>query len=225
MDVLNLLKIIRIILGIGLLCFFLFFFVIIRIIRKIHQFPIPSFLTVLIDNPFRRKLLQQPKKIAERLNLRPGMKVVEIGPGKGNYTIVVAEQVKPGGMVYAIDISEDIITRLKERVREENIEYINPQIDDVYELSFEDKSIDRVLAIACLPELPDQVKALQECKRILKPDGIISLAEIILDPDYPFRKTEKRWAREAGLQLKEEFGNWFVYQFNFKKPDDSVENP
>jgi ubiquinone/menaquinone biosynthesis C-methylase UbiE len=217
MDILNLLKIIGIILGIALLCFFLFFFVIIRIIRKIHPFPIPSFLTRLIDNPFRRKFLQQPKKIADRLNLRPGMKVVEIGPGKGNYTKAVAEQVKPDGIVHAIDISKDIITRLKDRVRGENIKNINPQIDDVHKLSFEDESIDRVFAIACLPEIPDQIKALQECKRILKPDGIISLSEIILDPDYPFRKTEKRWAREAGLELKEEFGNWFVYQLNFIK--------
>ncbi|GAI78803.1 unnamed protein product, partial [marine sediment metagenome] len=46
-------------------------------------------------------------------------------------------------------------------------------------------------------EIP--IRALREFKRILKPDGIISLSELFLDPDYPLCRTEKRWAKEAGL--------------------------
>ncbi len=192
-------------------------FVIVRIIRKIYKFPIPAFATRLIDNPFRRRLIQKPELIAERMQLKPGMIVVEIGPGKGSYTKAVAEKVQPNGKVFAIDIQESIINRLKKKIKKENIQNIIPKIDDAHNLSFEDESVDRVFAITCLPEIPDPIKALREFKRILKPDGIISLSELFLDPDYPLRRTEKRWAKEAGLDFFEGFGNWFVYQLNFIK--------
>jgi len=70
------------------------------------------------------------------------------------------------------------------------------------------------VAIACLPEI---LRVLRECHRILKPDGLICLSEVFPDPDYPRRRTEKQWADEAGFELDEEFGNWFVYQLNFRK--------
>lgn len=172
---------------------------------------------MLIDNPIRRRIVQPPEAVADRMDLKPGMKVVEVGPGKGSYTVAVAERVLPDGEVYAVDIQESVVERLKKRIGREAITNIHPRIDDAYALSFEDGSVDRVLAIAALPEIPEPVRALREFHRILKSDGLVCLSELLPDPDYPLRRTEKRWAREAGFELKEEFGNLFVYQLNFKK--------
>ena len=199
---------------------FFIVFVILRIIRRYYKFPIPGFMTRLIDNPIRRKFIQKPEKIAERMKIKPGMTIVEIGPGKGSYTKEIARSIFPDGKVYAIDIQESIINRLKKKIEKENITNIIPKIDDAYNLSFEDESVDRVLMIACLPEIPEPVRALKEIKRVLKPNGLISLSEMLPDPDYPRRKTEKRWADEAGFELDEQFGNWFVYQLNFKKKEN-----
>ena len=217
MDIWSILWIVFLVFLIVLGIFFFIVFVVIRIIRRYYKFPIPGFLTRLIDNPIRRKFIQKPEKIAKRMNLEPGMNIVEIGPGKGSYTKAIAKSVLPDGKVYAIDIQESVINRLKKRIEKENISNIIPKIDDTYNLSFEDESVDRVLMIACLPEIPDPIRALKEIKRVLKPDGLISLSEMLPDPDYPRRKTEKKWADEAGFELDEEFGNWFVYQLNFKK--------
>ncbi len=192
-----------------------YLFVVAKIIRKIHPFPIPAFMTRIIDNPIRRKFIQKPYLIAERMNLQPGMKVIEIGPGKGNYTKAVASKILPDGEVYAIDIQESVINRLKKRLENEEIKNIIPMINDVYNLTFENESIDRIFAIACLPEIPNPVQALMELKRVLKPEGIISFSELFIDPDYPLRRTEKKWAKEAGLVFIERFGNFFSYQLNF----------
>ena len=86
-----------------------------RIFRHYHHFPIPSFATQLIDNPIRRLIIQKPDIIADRMHLEPGMKVVEIGPGKGSYTIALAKRIIPNGKVYAIDIQESVIKRLKKK--------------------------------------------------------------------------------------------------------------
>lgn len=199
------------------ICILLWIFVIARIIRKIHKFPIPAFFTRLIDNAWRRKFIQKPESVANNMSLKPGMIVLEVGPGKGNYTKAVAERLLPNGKVYAIDIQETVIKRLKKKVEDEEISNIIPKIDDVHNLSFDNESVDRIFAITCLPEIPDPVLALEEFKRVLKPGGIVSLCELFIDPDYPLRKTEKKWANKAGLEFLEGFGNFFVYQLNFIK--------
>ncbi|MBA7696575.1 2-methoxy-6-polyprenyl-1,4-benzoquinol methylase [subsurface metagenome] len=217
MDFWLILRIIFLIFLIILGSFFFIVFVILRIIRRYYKFPIPSFMTRLIDNPIRRKFIQKPETVVERMRLKPGMIIIEIGPGKGSYTKALAKNILPDGKVYALDIQESIIIRLKKRIEKEGITNIIPKIDDAYNLSFEDESVDRVLMIACLPEIPDPIRVLKELKRVLKPDGLISLSEMLPDPDYPRRKTEKKWAEEAGFDLDEQFGNWFIYQLNFKK--------
>lgn len=194
--------------------------IIIRIIRKYYKFPIPGFMTKIIDNAFRRKFIQKPDLIADRMALEPGMVVVEIGPGKGSYTKKVAEKVLPDGRVYAIDIQESVIKNLKKKVEKEGITNIIPKIDDAYNFSFETESVDRIFAITCLPEIPEPIRALRECRRILKRDGLISICELVIDPDYVWRKTEKKWAKKAGLTFHEGFGNWFNYQLNFKKKSE-----
>jgi ubiquinone/menaquinone biosynthesis C-methylase UbiE len=202
---------------IGFIIILFFVCVVLRVIRRYYKFPIPSFFTELIDNPYRRRFIQKPSVVADRLDLKPGMIVVEIGPGKGSYTKAIAERVLPGGKVYAVDIQEAVIDRLKKRILDEKIPNIIPQIDNAHDFTFSDKSVDRVIAIACLPEIPEPVKVLREVRRILKPDGLLSLSELAPDPDYPRRKTVKRWAAEAGFRLHSEYGNWFVYQLNFVK--------
>ena len=82
----------------------------------------------------------------KRMKLKPGMIVVEIGPGKGSYTKAVAEKVLPNGKVFAIDVQETVIKRLKQKIEKENISNIIPKIDDAHNLSFEDNSVDRIFA-------------------------------------------------------------------------------
>ena len=167
MDIWLILRIIFFTFLIALGCFALIVFIILRIIRRYYKFPAPALLTRLIDNPIRRKLIQKPEKIALRMNLEPGMIILEIGPGKGSYTKAVAKKILPDGKVYALDIQETVINRLKKKIAKEGITNIIPKIDDAYNLSFEDESVDRVLMIACLPEIPDPIRVLKELNRVL----------------------------------------------------------
>ena len=190
---------------------------ILRFIKHYHHVPTPAIATQVIDNPIRRRFIQRPDTVAERMHLKPGMIAVEIGPGKGSYTIEVAKRVLPDGKVYAVDVQEAVVDSLKKKVEREGVTNVFPVVDDAYDLALEDGSVDRVFAIACLPEIPDPVRVLREANRILREDGLVCLSELFPDPDYPRRKTEIRWAEEAGFEVDEMFGNWFIYQLNFRK--------
>lgn len=187
-----------------------------KLIRRFWKFPIPSILTAVIDNPVRRKV-QSPRTLADRMSLHAGMQVLEVGPGKGSYTFEVAKRVSPNGKVIAVDIQESVVRRLEQKCRERNIDNVEPRVADVYDLNFEDETFDRIFSIACLPEIPDPVRALQELRRVLKPSGLLCLVEVFPDPDYPLRRTEVAWAENAGLTLDSEYGNWFMYHLNFSK--------
>ena len=195
--------------------------VVLRVARRWLKFPTPAFMTLIIDNPFRRRFIQSPDTIADRMGLEPGMTVVEVGPGKGSYTFAVARRVAPG-TVYACDIQPAVVERLAERATREGVANVDARVEDAYGFSFGDSSADRVLMIACLPEIPEPVRVLRECRRILRPGGLVCLSELLPDPDYPLRSTESRWAAEAGLEPDSEFGNLFVYQLHFRKPSHAA---
>lgn len=197
---------------------FLFYIVILApLLSRLFPSRSPSWIPEVIDNPFRRNIFQKPKTIIQRMAVAPGMTCMDIGAGKGFYTKELAKQAAPG-IVHAIDISEKVIERLDRRVKKWTITNIQTHVQNAQALDFPDNSVDRILSITCLPEIPEPIKALEEWKRVLKPGGIISLSEVYGDPDYPRRKTEKEWAKKAGLEFVEEFGNFFVYQLNFRKP-------
>jgi ubiquinone/menaquinone biosynthesis C-methylase UbiE len=101
------------------------------------------------------------------------MTVVEIGPGSGTYTKAVAQLVLPAGRVFAVDIQEQVIRRLKGRVKKEGLINIFPRIENAYSFSFPDESVDRILAKATLPEIPNPVSVLRVCYQILKPGGLV----------------------------------------------------
>lgn len=188
---------------------------ILKMIRRFWKFPIPAILTGLIDNPIRRKI-QPPRKLADMMRLQPDNLVLEVGPGKGTYTIEVAKRVS-NGKVVAIDIQEGVVKKLKQKCEELAIANVEPKVMDVYNLNFDNEVFDRTFLICCLPEIPDPVRALRELNRVLKPNGLLCLVEAFIDPDYPLARTEIEWAKDAGFTLDSKHGNWLLYYLIFSK--------
>jgi len=98
-----------------LLAYILFVEVVLRIVRRFYQFPIPGFVARWIDNPIRRRI-QPPEKIVEWMGVEQGMSLLEIGPGPGTFTFEATRKVGKTGFVYAIDIQDLIVTELNKRV-------------------------------------------------------------------------------------------------------------
>jgi ubiquinone/menaquinone biosynthesis C-methylase UbiE len=209
---LNVVKWILIILA----AYIVFAMTVIRLIRHFYQFPIPSFLAPLVDNPVRRRI-QSPQLIARWMGAEPGMSVLEIGPGLGTFTFEVAQCLGDGGHLYAIDIQEAVVSGLSEKVARQGVGNITVKQASAYELPFADRFFDRVFMITVLGEIPDKAAALTEIRRVLKDDGLLAIGEFLPDPDYPRRKTVISWCREVGFELSAQYGNVLHYLLTFKK--------
>ena len=189
---------------------------IIRIIRHFYKFPIPEFAANLIDNPLRRRI-QPPDELSIRHGIKPGMTVLEIGPGNGTYTIATARKIGDSGKLITIDIEPKMIQRVQKRVQKEGITNIEARVANVFDLPFEDNSFDLVYMIAVIGEIPTPEIAMKEFFRVLSPHGSLVFSEILMDPDYPRSKTLTRLAESAGFQLDKKTGGFFSYTLIFRK--------
>lgn len=187
-----------------------------RMVRAFVKFPMPHFMADLIDNPLRRKI-QPPEEMPDRHGIRPGMTVLEVGPGNGTYTLATARRVGEQGQVVAVDIEARMIERLRRRAEAEGVTNVEARVADVYDLPFEDGHFDAAYMIAVVGEIPNPEKAIRECHRVLSPSGTLAFSELFPDPDYPRAKTLIRWAGSAGFRLKARTGIFFSYTLLFEK--------
>jgi SAM-dependent methyltransferase len=197
---------------------FLWICVCVRTIRYFWKFPMPAWMgNAIAAGPYRSRV-QPPSMIIEALEVRPGMEIVELGCGSGYYTVAVAKAIRPAGIVFAVDIQQGMLDKLKARMEEEGVENIIPVLADAEgDIPLDDGLADAVFSVTVLPEIPDPLKALLQVKRLLKDDGIFVNAEFLLDPDFPLRKTVVKWATESGFLLKRQLGNPLRHVLVFSK--------
>lgn len=203
-----------------IIAFLILWQLVIRIARRYAKFPAPAFISTFLDSGFR-KMMQPPAKVIAYSGIKPGIKVLEIGCGSGAFTIEAARTVGQQGKVYALDIQEDMLGKLRTKLsRPENLDIRNIEIvhKSAYELPFEDNSLDLVYMVTVFQEIPDKQRSLAQIKRVLKPAGILAVSELLPDPDYPWRSTTERMLSKAGLIFEAAYGNLWSYTVRFRKP-------
>lgn len=107
-------------------------------------------------------------KLAEA---RPEQKILDIASGAGQPAIPFAKAVGPRGHVTATDLSAALLAVAEENARGEGITNMTFRQADAEALPFPDASFDTVTCRCGLMFVPDHVKALRECRRVLKPGG------------------------------------------------------
>jgi ubiquinone/menaquinone biosynthesis C-methylase UbiE len=147
----------------------------------------------------------------------PGMKVLEVGPGSGRYTLSSARRVGEYGSIVTVDIEPRIIEAVQLLIDREGVRNIDARVANVYDLPYEEGSFDLIYMIAVIGEIPDPQKAMKEFHRVLVPTGALVFSEIISDPDYPRASTIHRWAMDSGFKLKDHIGTFLYYTLIFQK--------
>lgn len=211
---------------ISLVSAFLFYLVLYRLLIKLGQkygvnvplygfkIPFPTFLNWILDNPIARRKVPT---IIDRTGIKPADVVLEIGPGPGIYTVEAARRAGPEGRLITVDIQPEMIAEVTERVRDSGLEHVEPIVADACSLPLHDDSIDRAFMSGVLGEIPDVEQVLIELRRVLKPEGVLSVTEMLIDPNYPLARTRIRQIEAAGFKMKQRSGSFFCYTLNFYK--------
>jgi len=189
-----------------------------RFASRRHAIPCPVWMSGLLDTPFSRGMSARTYTTIRRLEVKPGMKVLDAGCGPGRLTLPIAGIVGPQGEVTAIDIQEGMLSQAQERARKATITNVRFLRAGLGEGRLEHNTYDRAVMVTVLGEIPDREAALRELFEVLKPGGILLIEETIRDPHFQTHGTVSRLAGAAGFSEKEFFGNRFSYSVTLEKP-------
>lgn len=149
------------------------------------------------------------------------MKVLDAGCGPGRVTLPLAEAVGPEGEVVAVDVQDEMLTRVREKVDTaglENVRYLQVELGSG---RLPTNVFDRAVLVSVLGEIVDQSAALEKLYGALKPSGILSITEVIFDPHFQNGKSVRRLAQAAGFTEKAFLGKRLAYTIHVGKPADA----
>jgi ubiquinone/menaquinone biosynthesis C-methylase UbiE len=178
----------------------------------------PPRLTFLFENPLVNAFVG-PERLIARLNLAPGMRVLDAGCGPGRLTIPLAKAVGLAGEVVALDGQREMLAKLDGRLEKEGIGNVRPVQAVLGEDAIGERGFDRILLAMVFGEMRDRASAARELYAALKPGGVLSVTEIFGDPDHRRPATVRRELEAAGFRLVRSFGGFPAFTLNFEKPE------
>jgi ubiquinone/menaquinone biosynthesis C-methylase UbiE len=163
-----------------------------------------------------RNLILSPKKLINRMALENSMQVLEVGPGPGYFSLPVAKKLTNGRLVLA-DIQPEMIEMARMRLESKGLTNVDYYICNGESFDFPDNSFDRIFLVTVLGEVENKDLYLAEFKRMLKPNGILSISEQAGDPDKLSFIEIRELAEKHGFKFHNIFGSVRNYTINFSK--------
>jgi phosphoethanolamine N-methyltransferase len=119
--------------------------------------------------------LDSTREIAKLLNLKPGMKVLDVGSGIGGSAFHMAQEY--GAQVHGLDLSHNMLAIAQERLVELKIEsLVSFEYGDILETSIEEE-YDVIYSRDAFLHIEDKVRLFQTLKRALKSNGLLFITD------------------------------------------------
>jgi len=109
--------------------------------------------------------------------LRPGMRLLDVGCGPGSITRGLAERVAPGEVI-GLDLSRETLEEARRDAAARGLGNLRYQEASVYTLPFADASFDVAYAHQVFQHLREREAALREMLRVVRPDGLVGVRDV-----------------------------------------------
>ena len=165
-----------------------------------------------LEDPSRREW-QKPDVVVQKLNLRAGQSVADLGAGSGYFTVRLAGAVGELGKVYAVDIEPALLDHVVKRIQElgmGNIEMVLAAPDDP---KLPEASVDLIFTCNVLHHVENRDRYYRLLQHTLKSGGRFAVLDFYKRPlpvgPPPAMKIRKedmiREVEAAGFRLDQDF--------------------
>jgi arsenite methyltransferase len=118
--------------------------------------------------------------LLDRVEMRPGMTILDAGAGTGFLTIELAQRCGPGATVIAVDPWEAAMRRLARKVDHLGLRNVRTHVQDVSAVDLPDASVDLIVSNLGINNFDDPDAALRACLRFAKPGaGLLLTTNVI----------------------------------------------
>lgn len=129
----------------------------------------------------QREQWQRVSDIFEAMGVRSGVRVADVGAGNGFFTSRLAKAVGPGGHVYAVDVSDGALDRLRRRLEEDGITNVTVIKGSSTDPQLPAGTLDAALIVNAYHEMPEHQAMLDAIRTALTPTGRLVIVEPISD--------------------------------------------
>lgn len=144
--------------------------------------------------------------------IRPGDTVLDIGAGSGTDSFIASRLVGDRGKAWALDITPGMVAKLKASAQAAGLDNIECIEADVERIPLPDNSVDVVTSNGALNLVPDKRRAFAEILRVLRPEGRVQIADVVIARPVPLggRSDPQLWAEcVVGASIDEDYLDLF----------------
>lgn len=179
----------------------------------------PWYLCFSFDNIFR-KLIHKPEIILGDL-VHMGDRILDLGPGQGYFSVPMARMVGKNGQVIAVDIQEQMLSRLLKRAKKAGVtDTIECRLvtDTNWGLNSE---IDFALAFWMVHEVPDSHAFIKSIYSALKPGSKFLLAEPFIHVTEKMINATEKVCEQVGFERIDKPRIVFSRTLLLRKPEQA----
>lgn len=136
------------------------------------------------------------------------MTVLDLGSGAGVDVFLAAQKVGPEGRAIEVDMTPEMVARARQIAASQKIENVEFRLGEIERLPVETGAIDWIISNCVINLAPDKSKVFAEAYRVLKPNGKLTVADIVSQGEIPpaVRQDMEQWAGcVAGAMDREEY--------------------
>lgn len=179
-----------------------------------------------LDRPERVRE-EQPERALDRMEIKAGSTVADVGAGSGYFTERLARRVGPTGTVYANDIQQGMLDLIEDRMQRRNLTNVVPILGTLDDPKLPVGALDLALMVDVYHEFSNPDAMLRGLAAALKTGGKLVLLEYRAeDPkvnilaDHKMTKAQvQREVEAAGFRLERIDDSLPVqHLFIFRKP-------
>src|SRR3989475_9399065 len=139
-----------------------------------------------------REAEEKPDLLLEALKLKPGDVVADIGAGTGYYSWRMAKAVGESGLVYAVDIQQEMLDLLAKKMADRKITNVKGVLGTLTDPKLPANSVDVVLMVDVYHEFDHPFEMMEAMCKALKPGGRVVFVEFRAeDPKVPIKEVHK----------------------------------
>lgn len=149
-----------------------------------------------------REKEENTSKLLKNMGIEPTDTIADIGAGSG-YHVFKMSKIAKGGLVYAVDIQEEMLAALRKKKIAGNIQNVRVVQGGEKQINLPENSVDKVLLVDVYHEFGFPIEMMTSIKKALRTNGKLYLIEYRgEDATVPIKRLHKMTEAQAVKEMK-----------------------